>query len=231
MDVVVYDTTFLSYSNPFPDEPVTVNWLSCRNSIDIDYDGYEEIIFESYGGDFCLLQGVTNDEYFSIHQSFTSRIRGELYCDQVYFDDYYHSDTAVLHSNDTTIVIVEEFDNYKPISPSDIYIGTFQTSIPHPCNAGDQLSEKDFFGGARPVFISPCDVWVDERHSNDTIYYHAYYCFDDPSFNFPLDEEKYIGFINNTGDRKKKLGWLKIKLVSHPDGTHRMRLLETAIQK
>lgn len=38
-------------------------------------------------------------------------------------------------------------------------------------------------------------------------------------------------FTNKTTEGKIKLGWLKIILVSQPDGTHRMRLLETAIQK
>lgn len=235
MDVVVYDSTFLSYSNPYPDEPVTVNWLSCRNSIDIDYDGTEDIEFESYGGNFWPFEYVSTDEYFSIHQSFRSNIIGrnaKFYCDQVYVDDYWHSDTTILHSNDTIIAIIEDFDYHKPSSASDIYIRTYQTCVFHPCNAGDQLSEKDFFSpGARPVYTSPYTAYGSEYFINDTLYYRATYCFDDPSFDFPFDEEKYIGLIIKTDDGKKKLGWLKIKLVSHPDGTHRMRLLETAIQK
>ena len=49
--------------------------------------------------------------------------------------------------------------------------------------------------------------------------------------NFPLDIENYIGFktTDNSGD--EKLGWIKFKLISQPDGTHRLRLLESAIQE
>lgn len=235
MHVVAYDTTFLSYSNPYPDEPIIVNWLSCINSVDLDYDGTEDIEFESYGGNFWLFEYVSNDEFFSIHQSFRSNIIGrnaKFYCDQVYVDDYWHSDTTIIHSNDTTIVIVEDFDDYKQTSVSDIYIQTYRTCVPRPCNAGDQLSEKDFFEyRPRPIFLYPYNAYGEEYCSNDTVYYHATYIFDDPSLNFPLDEEKYIGFIKKADDGKKKLGWLKIILESKPDGTHRMRLLETAIQE
>ncbi|MBQ5455240.1 MAG: hypothetical protein IIT63_05375, partial [Prevotella sp.] len=48
---------------------------------------------------------------------------------------------------------------------------------------------------------------------------------------FPKDETKYIGFKIREENGANKLGWLKIKLISKPDGTHRLRLLETAIQK
>lgn len=232
MHVVAYDTTFLSYSNPYQGEPI--NWLSCYNYVDFDYDEIGDIILESYGGNFWPFEYVTNDEYFSFRQRFTSRISGDvkLYCNQVYVDDYYHSDTTILHSNGTTIVIIEDFDDYKQTSVSDIYIQTYRTCVPRPCNAGDQLSEKDFFEyRPRPIFLYPYNAYGEEYCSNDTVYYHASYIFDDPSLNFPLDEEKYIGFIKKADDGKKKLGWLKIILESKPDGTHRMRLLETAIQK
>lgn len=177
MDVVVYDSTFLSYSNPTQDEPVTINWVTCRNYVDLDYDGIGDIIFESCGGDFWLSEGITNDDYLSIHQCFTSSIyisnpasNIELYCDEAYFDDYYHSDTTILHSNDTTIVVIETFENHKPISVSDIYIGSYPACILHPCNTGDQFSEKDFFYWyPREVFRVPYSAGGEEIHSNDTI--------------------------------------------------------------
>ena len=239
MDVFVYDSTFLSYSNPTQDEPVTVNWITCSSFVDLDYDGIGDVLFESYGGDFWASQYMSNDDYLSIHQCFTSSIscgnygsKVALYCDETHYDSYYHSDTTILHSNDTTIVVIESVENHKPTSASDIYYGTYPSRILHPCNTGDQLSEKDFFErNPRPVFAFPYGAYGEEYHSNDTVVYNVDYYFDDPSFNFPLDEEKYIGLRLKTDDGKIKLGWLKIILVSQPDGTHRMRLLETAIQK
>ena len=55
---------------------------------------------------------------------------------------------------------------------------------------------------------------------------HIYHCW-----NFPTDEEKYIGF-KFTINGKSRLGWLKIKL--HPTwggSVVNTELIETAIQK
>ena len=133
---------------------------------------------------------------------------------------------------DTTIFVVEHFNNYKPITASDPFQHTYKTNIIHLCNAGDQLSKDAFFEEhPRPLYTYPFEVYGEEYPSNDTIYYQATYNIDNPSFNCPLEEEKYVGFVIREEDGTRRLGWLKILLVSQPDGTHRMRLLETAIQK
>lgn len=157
---------------------------------------------------------------------------GDLYCDRVSCDIYRHSDTTIIHNNDTTVIVVEHFNNYKPISESDPYIYTYNTNTLHFCNAGDQLSKDAFFAPhPRPIYAFPFEVYGEEYHLNDTIYYQATYDIDNPSFDCPLDEEKYVGFRIREEDGTNRLGWLKILLVSQPDGTHRLRLLETAIQK
>ena len=234
MDVVEYDSTFFKYYTPYEDwyPTIEINCFSCDTFLDFNNDGYEDIYFSLGYGYFWPYQDVLNDTYFSIRCGSKSTLIGYLYCDQVSCDVYRHSDTAILHNNDTTIIVVEHFNNYKPISESDPYIYTYNTNILHFCNAGDQLSKDAFFARyPRPIYAFPFEVYGEEYHSNDTIYYQATYDIDNPSFDCPLDEEKYVGFRVREEDGTNRLGWLKILLVSQPDGTHRLRLLETAIQK
>ena len=234
MHVVKYDSTFFRYYTPHEEMYPTfeIDILTCDTFLDFNNDGNEDIHFSSGQGKFWLFQEVYNDEYFSIRSISNSTILGDLYCDQVSCDVYRHSDTTILQTNDTTVVVVEHFNNYKPISESDPNLYTYKTSIIHPCNAGDQLSKDAYFDRhPRPVYTFPYEAYGEEYHTNDTIYYQATYDIDNPSFDFPLDEEKYIGFKIREKDGANKLGWLKIKLISKPDGTHRLRLLETAIQK
>lgn len=74
MDVVVYDSTFLSYSNPTQDEPVTINWVTCRNYVDLDYDGIGDIIFdlvEEISGYLKVLQTTIICQFTNaLHQVF-----------------------------------------------------------------------------------------------------------------------------------------------------------------
>lgn len=238
MDVVEYNSTFFRYYTHHGDlDPtIEINYLRCDTILDFNNDGYEDILFSSSQGEFWPFHDVLNDEYFSIRRVSHSVILGNsscrFYCDQVACDIYRHSDTTILHNNDTTIFVVEHFNNYKPITAFDPFQHTYKTNIIHLCNAGDQLSKDAFFEEhPRPLYTYPFEVYGEEYHSNDTIYYQATYNIDNPSFNCPLDEEKYVGFVIREEDGTRRLGWLKILLVSQPDGTHRMRLLETAIQK
>jgi len=238
MYVVKYDSSFLAYYKPYQDwspyDYVLPNYVRSEASIDLDNDGTDDVLIESGGGEYWPF--CSTNEYFSIHVCSSTFIRSNssirFYCDKVTCDVYRHSDTTILYIGDTTIMVTEIFNNYKPISESDTYSHSFGEDIYHPFNAGDQLPTEGFYlSGARAVYQFPCENDGFDRHSNDTIYYSAMYDIDDPSFNFPLDKEKYIGFLIEDYGVPNKYGWIKFILISQPDGTHRLRLLETAIQK
>lgn len=238
MYVVKYDSSFMVYYKPYqnwsPYDYELPNYIRSEASIDLNNDGTDDVFIESGGGEFWPF--CSNNEYFSIHVWSGTTIRGisttKFFCDRVFCNVYIHNDTTILHANDSVIMVTELFLNYKPISESDAFSFSFGEEIHHAFNAGDQLPTEGFFTEApRALYQFPCEMDGFDRISNDTIYYNASYEIDDPSYNFPLNEEKYIGFVIKDYGVPNKYGWIKILLISQPDGTHRMRLLETAIQK
>lgn len=242
MIVVEYDSTFLRYYFHQEEDPTSEdNDLICDTSLDLDDDGYDDLFFYSRFGNSWLdfYFNSINEEYLSITNCHYSNITGSLYwssstsyitafySDIVYTDYYWYTDTTVLHHDDTTILVIENYCNVFKTSNNN---GGYPTYTFHLSNAGDQLFEDERFESRpRPLYAYPFEAYGEDYTSNDTIYYQATYVID-TSFDFPLDEEKYIGFFLETNG-SEKLGWIKIKLESQPDGTHRMRLLETAIQE
>lgn len=245
MIVVEYDSTLFRYYNPYeqfyPNPYEVWDCSRCDTFVDLNNDGNPDIFFHLHYGEMWPHDDISNTEYFSISRNSESLIYGcindndnpSFLCDQATCDVYLHKDSTVLQKNDTTIIVIEHFYNYKPMAESDHYSHTFTMyNIIHQSNAGEQLTEnKHFECIPRSIYTFPFSCEAYDRYSNDTIYYEAYYDIDKPSFNFPLDEEKYIGFRFRENDGKYKLGWIKIKLISQPDGTNRLKVFETAIQK
>lgn len=231
MIVTTYDSTFLPYTHTF-NEDMYSELYSCGDRIDLNGDGVEDIQLISVT---ASMWDYHNSDLFS-KTSIMAVNNALLSCESVSFNKYTHCDTTDIIYGDTIRVykniiyscektyendFCQEFYNYQAIA----------------YNKGDHLSIKDISPqfpihnpcleiNYQPTYRYDFDPYPINGIINYSTVYEEFGCF-----NFPLDTDNYIGFkiTENSGD--EKLGWIKFKLISQPDGTHRLRLLETAVQK
>ncbi len=194
--------------------------------LDLDGNGTNDIRIETYY-DGPLAIGEFQE--LTLH-CMDARIHGQT----VEKESYSHRDTTITNYNGWTQIVYNytystcgQIDENDPTSTSDVFeITAFDFN--------EHLNMDDNFQLQNSTFLFREDVkytLMDEPNEEEQIVtgshvHHIYDCW-----NFPTDEEKYIGFklIQNG---KSRLGWLKIKL--HPTWGNSVvdtELIETAIQR
>ena len=232
MMVTTYDSTFLPYTHTF-DEDLYSELYRCGNVIDLNGDGVEDIQIESLTG---AEYDNHNSELFSKTTIMSVEYNTLLSCEYVSYNKYSHCDTTGIIWGDTIRIYKNIIYSCEKTSEDD-FCQEFSSCQAIAYNKGDNISKNDI--SAQFPIHNPClEINYQPTHHYDfdpfpingiinySTVYEEFVCS-----NFPLDTENYIGFkiTDNNGD--EKLGWIKFILISQPDGTHRLRLLETAIQK
>lgn len=232
MIVTTYDSTFLPYTHTF-DEDLFSELYKCGSFIDLNGDGVKDIQIESLTGSEY---DNHNPELFSKTSIMAVEYNTVLSYESLSNNKYTHCDTTDIIYGDTIRVYKNIIYSCEKTYEND-FCQEFYTYQAIAYNKGDHLSIKDISPqfpihnpcleiNYQPTYRYDFDPYPINGIINYSSVYEEFVCF-----NFPLDTDNYIGFkiTENSGD--EKLGWIKIKLISQPDGTHRLRLLETAIQK
>ena len=195
--------------------------------LDLNNDGTNDIRIETYY-DGPLAIGQFQE--LTLHCLSSIKIHGE----SIEKESYSHRDTTITNYNGWTQIISNytystcgQIDENDPVSTSNVFEITAN-------DFNDPLSFEDNFQFINSTFLFREDVeytLMNDPNEEEQIITgshnkHIYSCW-----NFPTDEEKYIGFrITKNGN--SRYGWLKIKL--HPTWGGKVvdtELIETAIQK
>lgn len=156
----------------------------------------------------------------------------EILGDSVVTETYSHRDTTITTNNGWTTTLYDyTFSTCGKVDETD-YAGNTKVFELKASDVNDLLSPDDHFQSVEiKVFRENIDysLYDPDEETQTVIGNHNKYIYD--CWNFPTDEEKYIGFKLITND-KPRMGWLKIKLCPTWGG-HIVdtQLIETAIQK
>ena len=193
--------------------------------LDLDGNGTNDIRITYYDGPLAIGQF----QELTLHC-----INAQIHGQTVEKESYSHRDTTITNYNGWTQIVSNytystcgKIDENDPTSTSNVFEITANDFNEHLCL-------EDNFQFKNSTFLFREDIkytLMDEPNEEEQIVtgshvHHIYDCW-----NFPTDEEKYIGF-KLTQNGKSRLGWLKIKL--HPAWGNSVvdtELIETAIQR
>ena len=194
--------------------------------LDLNNDGFDDIkIVTNYDGPMAIGQHQTLSLY-CLHQYI------EILADTVVKESYSHRETSTSENNGWVITTrkyvlstCEKIAEDDPLNNTKVF-EVFAN------DADDAFGIDDHFQSGNAVLFresyaySLSDPNVDNQTVTTNYTQFIYTCW-----NFPTNEEKYIGFrINLHGN--PRYGWLKIKLV--PTWSNKVvntKIIETAIQK
>jgi hypothetical protein len=192
--------------------------------LDLDGNGTNDIRIETY---YDGPMAIGEFQELTLH-CINARIHGQM----VEKESYSHRDTTITNYNGWTQIVYNytystcgQIDENDPVSTSNVFEITAN-------DFNDPLSFEDNFQFINSTFLFREDVEYTLMNPNEEEQIvtgshtkNIYSCW-----NFPTDEEKYIGFrITKNGN--SRYGWLKIKLKSWSGKVVDTELIETAIQK
>ena len=194
--------------------------------LDLDGNGTNDIRIETY---YDGPQAIGEFQELTLH-CMDARIHGQT----VEKESYSHHDTTITNYNGWTQIISNniystcgKIDENDPVSISNVFEITAN-------DFNDHLSFEDNFQYISSTFLFRENIeftLMNDPNEEELIVTGTHAKNISSCWNFPTDEEKYIGFrITKNGN--SRYGWLKIKL--HPTWGGKVvdtELIETAIQK
>lgn len=195
--------------------------------IDLDGNGTHDIKIETcYDGPMSIGEYQT----LTLH---CLHNHTELLGDSIVKVSYSHRESVISQYGDLTLLRqIYRFSTCEMTSANDQVNHTKVFEL-YANDFDDSFDEEDpFLSTQVKLFDEDLHYVVENSYSpnGDTLMIDDY-SFNYRCWNFPTDEEKYIGF-KLTSNGKSRLGWLKIKL--HPNWGNSVvdtELIETAIQK
>ena len=194
--------------------------------LDLNGDGTDDIKIETvYDGPLTIGNYQTLSLY-CLNGSI------EVLGDSIVKETYSHRDTTITTNNGwTTTTYGYTFSTCDKVDETD-YVGNTKVFELQASDAKDPLSLNDHFQFAEVKIFREnfsYSLYDPDEATQTVMGNHNKYIYD--CWNFPIDEEKYIGFKLITNG-ETRLGWLKIKL--HPTWGNSVvdtELIETAIQR
>ena len=198
--------------------------------LDLDGDGTDDIKIETYY-DGPLAIGQFQE--LTLH-CLNGQMQISIHGESVEKESFSHRDTTTTTYNDWTQIIYNytystcgKIEENDPVSTTTVFEITAN-------DFNDHLCLEDHFQYTNSTFLFREDIeytLMDSPNEEEQIVTgshtkHIYHCW-----NFPTDEEKYIGF-KLTKNGTSRLGWLKIMLCPTWDGrVVNTKLIEIAIEK
>ena len=198
--------------------------------LDLDGDGTDDIKIETYYDGPLAIGKFQELTLHCLNGQMHTSIHGE----SVEKESYSHRDTTTTTYNDWTQIIYNytystcgKIEENDPVSTTTVFEITAN-------DFNDHLCLEDHFQYTNSTFLFREDIeytLMDSPNEEEQIVTgshtkHIYHCW-----NFPTDEEKYIGF-KLTKNGTSRLGWLKIMLCPTWDGrVVNTKLIEIAIEE
>ena len=219
MDVVTYAHVDWDFNE---------NYGTYSKDFDVDGDG-------EY--DFGLCSRITINPFHEseILYDITLPAKMELQTRHAIVDVYSHLDSTIIQTDSVPVIYIDDIHTCTKLDETDIKVGVYSRYVVQNHSKNDLLNINDTIfrptigGGSiySSNFHSPYGIETDET---GTTVYKSDIDAREECFNFPLEEEVYVGFkyVNENGTR---LGWIKLIIEHDANGDLIARPLETAIQK
>lgn len=151
-------------------------------------------------------------------------------------DAYLHTDSTIIQTDSVTLIYVDEIISCNQIDESDPYQPDYSyvSEVLIQLNKNEVLNKDDSFAlfdypinlfQSNAVF--PTQVLLD---TTDVTMYGTWTFANEECFNFPLDEEFYIGF-KYSNESRDRIGWIKLIIEPDANGHYYVKPLESAIQE
>ena len=226
MDVVTYNQVDWEYH----DDYTSYYW----KDFDINGDGEFDFAFcsrkmkSSYQGD---IQGLDTIYDLTLHAAPRMEFHSDLQTNEIYS----HPDSTIIPTDSIPLIYIEITESCDKVLESDVYKGPYSKYVIQSHYKNDLLNMND--STFRPLFTpytlyvtnyqTPYYIDLDDYHPN---VFKSDIDGREGCFNFPMNEEIYIGFKYNDENRYR-LGWIKIIIEQKINGFVFVTLLETAIQQ
>ena len=195
--------------------------------LDLNGDGRDDISIETfYDGPLAIGE-------FQELTLYCLNEKTEILGDSVVKETYSHRDTTIITNNGWTNTQYNyTFSTCDKVDETD-YVGSTKVFELKASDLNNPLSLNDHFQSAVVKLFRETIAyeWMDDLNEEEQYVVHSYNKYIYDCWNFPTDEEKYIGFKLITNG-EPRLGWLKIKLCPTWGGrVVDTQLIETAIQE
>jgi hypothetical protein len=152
-------------------------------------------------------------------------------CNSVNKEAYYHADSTIIQTDSIQLIYIDDILSCNKISESDQLLPDYSREdvilVQH--NTNETLGLEDYYKTLEYSYlfqsnsVFPTQIVLD---TTDVIVYDTFTYATEECFNFPLNEEFYLGF--KYGER---LGWIKLIIELNANGHYCPKPLEVAVQK
>ena len=222
MDVATYDHVDWEYQ----DNDVIYYYFK---DFDVNGDG-------NYDFEICSSISISpfqdNEKHYQINLR-SSRL--EFHSELVSTELYRHPDSTIILTDSIPLIYIDEIISCNKTLESDTFVETYSRRGVKNHSKNDLLNMNDSIfvptmgGGFMYESSVHFPYYIDLEETDATVYKSTLDARED-CFNFPLDEEIYVGF-KYIEERRTRLGWIKIIIESNANGDLIARPLESAIQQ
>ena len=222
MDVVTYDNIEWDYFEAGVSS-------TCSKSFDVNNDGKMDFSLRS-----IARANPNGDPSFpkTLFSIFIESILG-FHGEEVISELYFHNDSTVTQTDSIPLIYIYTRRTCHKMNEFDIFDCSYNLTHIFSHGKNDAITIDDTFKTSSRFVLFESDEEfpyhpvpeVTEATVYQNLINAPYECY-----NFPLEEEVYIGF-KYIGENTTRLGWIKIIIESDSNGYLIARPLETAIQK
>lgn len=227
MDVVTYDHVDWDFNENY-------GTFSYSKDFDINGDGeYDFALVSRKSGSPYQGNVAGLDTIYSVTLHAAPKM--EFHSDFQVNDIYCHHDSTFIPTDSIPLIYIEITNSCNKVLESDSLIGVYSKYVIQSHDKNELLNMNDSI--FRPLMYMyslyqsdiqyPYYIDLDDYHPN---VFKSDIDAREGCFNFPLDEEVYIGF-KFYDEGRYRLGWIKIIIEQKANGFVFVTLLETTIQQ
>ena len=225
MDVVTYDN---------------IEWEYFELNSDMSYYSKEFDVNGDGTNDFSIVSEVSVDPNsedlnhprymynISLHSSSNLKFHSQTVLNEV----YYHVDSTIYPTDSIPLIYLDRRLTCNRLLESDPIQESYNLVVFVQHEKDDLLNLDDTFStSCYTLYESNMEFpyILDPEATEATVYVSEVFAYEE-CYNFPIDEETFIGF-KYVEDSRTRIGWIKLIIEHDANGDLIARPLETAIQK
>ena len=157
----------------------------------------------------------------------------KFHCNKVYKESYYHADSTIIQTDSIQLIYIDDIMSCNKISESDQLCGSYEDAILVQHRSNETLNKEDYFKTLFQSNLFQSNLVfhpIVVLDTTDVIVYESSTIASEECYNFPLNEEFFLGFKYTDNDRER-LGWIKLIIELNDNGHYCPKPLEVAIQE